>query len=248
MLLLLACKVVEAPESLSELMSFGLIHHSDEDPAWSEAFIANMVPEIAAHEAELDEGYRSENLTPDELALLAIESSTEVPGVIARTTMASNLDQVVETLAFSDMTQVFSATTAYEILEKSDKKCFLERECEFYTYTASRTIDLSLLGNATQTFDGSFRWVEQEDGEKAVIWITIAPDPAETEGSVSLFQQYSLDLLMVEGTGTLRVGAIWLEAELNDSPIEDWLLVGTSVNQMKNAADDIDKFVEDEGI
>jgi hypothetical protein len=245
LLLLIGCKVIDAPETIEELMIFGFVNHGQEDPEWASTFAGNLVPELDIHQEELVEGYRVDSLTEENIEATGVSSNdVNITGVSAETHMESDFLDVVNALTFTDTTQVFDATIAFELLEHSDRSCFIAQECEFYDYQAKRTLDLGILGQATQTFEGSFRWTELEDGTPAMMWRILIPDPAEvTTSFMAIHQSYTMDLIFPGDSGTRRVEAIWLDAEVIGTELPDSFLIDTAVKQMQSAAEDVDAFI-----
>ena len=175
-----------------------------------------------------------------------ISDDVDITGVSTRTIHQSSMEDVVWALSFPDTTQVFDATIVFELGDHTDRDCFLSRECIDYTYSAHRVLDLGILGQATQDFSGSFRWVTVEDGTEGALWRTTSPRPAETTSDImSVHQQYSMDVLFDNGDGTSsRMSAIWIDATLGEEgDIPDSFLVDTSVKQLKDAAGDVDLFI-----
>ena len=246
LLLLLGCRVVDAPDTIEELMIFGFVNHSQADLAYPQAFVEGLLPLVAENQADMEAGYRVDSITTEDVTAAGVEApeKVDITGVAAETHFESGWGEVVEVLSSPEPGEVFTAVESFELLESSDRSCFLKGDCEFYDYRAHRVLDLGILGKATQDFSGSFRRVEVEDVGEVAIWRTLAPVEAVTEGAVTVHQQYSLDLLVPSEGGTDRYSAIWLDAELGGAPLEDSLLIGTSVNQLKSAAKDVDAFLK----
>ncbi|HND34527.1 MAG TPA: hypothetical protein PLA94_31205 [Myxococcota bacterium] len=249
---LVACRVVDAPENIEELMTFGFVQHGAADSSWPTAFATNLLPELDSHAEELEKGYRVGSLLPEDIAEAGFESTAEgeVAGVAATSALASSPAEVVAVLSLPDITPVFSSSESYELKEHSDRDCFLAGECEFYTYSFRRSIDLGILGSVTQDALGSFRRLTLEDGTEVVLWQTAAPDPGEvTGGLMTVQQQYSEDLFFpAEGGGTGRATAMWLDAQLVDSDLPDSFLISTSVSSLGKANGELDAFVEAGGL
>ncbi len=251
MLLLPGCKVIDAPESIEELMIFGFMHADEEEEGYGTAFLTNLLPEIDANTEDLEAGYRVNSLTADDIRASledpdGIDDDVDITGVSTRTIHQSSMADVVWALSFPDTTQVFDATIVFELGDHTDRDCFLLRACIDYTYSAHRVLDLGILGQATQDFSGSFRWVTAEDGTEGALWRTTSPRPAETTSDImSVHQQYSMDVLFDNGDGSSsRMSAIWIDATLGEEgDIPDSFLVNTSVKQLQDAAGDVDLFI-----
>lgn len=246
LILLSACKVVEAPENIEALMIFGFVHHHEEDPQLTQDFVQNMIPEMEAHATALEDGYHVDSLCPSDIEAAGFNSSADVniSGMASRTHLNSDYDDVLWALSFQDTTQIFDATKEFEITKATDRDCFLDKSCEFYDYSAHRVLDLSVLGSAEQDVTAGFRNITLEDGTDAALWRVGSPKEAKATLAV-LHQQYSMDLILpdTKDGGTWRITAIWIDAEFVGIELPDSFLVSTSVNQLKNAAEDVDAFI-----
>jgi len=245
LLLLSACKVIDAPQNIEDLMIFGFIHAHESDPEWAQAFAENLLPEMEAHAVALEDGYRVGTLCPADIDAAGFESDSDVNilGVATRTHLNSSLEDVLWALTFPDTTQIFSATKEFDLVEHTDRDCFLSKDCEFYDYRAHRVLDLSILGTAEQEVIGTMRHTTLESGQEAALWRGASPEEAKASLAV-LHQQYAMELLTPDPDGgTWRVTAIWIDAEFVGIDLPDSFMVSTSVSQLKNAAEDIDAFI-----
>lgn len=247
-LLLPGCKVVDAPEDIETLMIFGFTHANEEDDSYGTAFLDNLLPEIEAHSEDLEAGYRVNSLSTADIEAAGADpgEDVEIMGVASRVFLESSIGDIAWGLTFPDTTQIYEATKVFELLENSDRDCFVAQTCPSYTYRAHRVLDLGVLGEATQDFDGSFRWAETEDGRKAIVWRALAPDPAiVTSNLMSVHQQYSIDAFFEDDSGQVsRVSAIWIDATLGeDGDLPDSFLINQAVTQLQEGADDLDLFI-----
>jgi hypothetical protein len=251
-MLLVGCRVVDAPETIEELVIFGFVQHSTPDPIWPTTFATNLLPELDSHADALEKGYRVGSLGPEDIDEAGFQAAGEgeVAGVAATSTLDSDMAEVLAVLSLPDITPVFSSSESYELKEHSDRDCFLKGSCEFYTYSFRRTINLGILGSVTQEALGSFRRLSLEDGTEVALWQTAAPSPGEvTGGLMTVQQQYSEDLFLPgEEGGTRRVTAMWLDAQLADADLPDSLLISTSVNSLEKANGELDDFVTAGGL
>lgn len=248
LLLTLGCRVVDAPDTIEELMIFGFVNHTQDDQSYPSAFVSGLLPLAKENQEDLEKGYRVDCITEEDLAAAGAnaEGNAEVTGVATQTHFESGFSEVVDILSSPDPGAVFTAVEEFSLNDATDRDCFLSGTCEFYDYNAHRKLNLGVLGKVTQDFSGSFRQLQVEDIGTVALWRTVAPKEAETEGAVTVHQQYSLDLFVAaEDGGTDRFSAIWLDAELAGSPLSDSLMITTSVKQLNDAAGDVDAFLAD---
>lgn len=246
--LLPGCKVVDAPEDIETLMIFGFTHANEEDDSYGTAVVESLLPEIAAHAEDLDAGYRVNSLSTEDIEAVGADpgDDVEIMGVASRIAIASSIEDIAWGLTFPDTTQIYASTKVFELLENSDRDCFVALTCPSYTYRAHRVLDLGVLGEVEQEFDGSFRWAETESGQRAILWRSISPDPAITTSNLmSVHQQYSMDIFLEDEKGAVsRVSAIWIDATLGESgDLPDAFLIDQAVTQLGEGAADLDTFI-----
>ena len=248
LLLLGGCKVVDAPETLEALVVFGFVHF-DDDIAYLEAVGEGLFPEVEAHADELAEGYFVDLLTADDLALAGVEAAqTEgIIGALGRAEYTNGLDPVLCGMTWPDKanTEAFGSYRSFEVEDDGNLACFLARECDRYDTVATQTVDASILGEATQSFQRSFRWVEPADGDPYVVSRLLAPEPiAFSTEILAVDQQYSFVVLHSDGGHTRRIETFWVEARALGFELPEGYAVSSAVKTMQNQADEIDAFID----
>jgi hypothetical protein len=251
-LLLLAlgsgCKVVDAPETLEELVVFGFVHF-DDHAAFPSTVAKDLRPLLDTYDEELLEGYRVQSLTATELAEVGVDGDDEdIVGMAATVELASALDDVAWAWSYPHMDEVLPVTVDFELRsEDGDRDCFLDHECETYAYEAWRQNDMGFFGTSEQTFRREFRWAALDEGDQALTVRDLVPDPAEISVSfLKVDQQYSYSVLYQAGSGTLRMDTFWIDAVVIGIEVPDYFALDMAVNSMNDSAEAVDAFVEAE--
>jgi hypothetical protein len=242
------CKVVDAPDALEELVVFGFVHY-DEDIEYLEAVGEKLFPGVEGLDAELEEGYYVDLLTADDLAQAGVEDpETEgIIGALGRSVYTNDLIPVVCGISWLDKStaQAYENYSSYEAQDDGNRDCFLAGECERYDQTASQVIEIPILGEATQTFQRSFRWVYPDDGEPWIASRLLSPQPIEfTTEILAVDQQYSFFALYPDGGVTSRVEAFWVEARALGFEMPETFAVANAVTEMQTSADRVDAFLD----
>jgi hypothetical protein len=248
LLLLPACRVVDAPETLEELVVFGFVHF-DDDIEYLEAVGETLFPGVAGLDDELSEGYYVDLLTADDLATAGVDDpETEgIIGALGRSHYGHGVVPVVCGITWPDKdeTQAYDNYISYEVEDDGNRDCFLAGECERYDHRATQIIDVPILGESTQVMDRSFRWVLPEDGEPWIASRLLSPTPLEFSTDIlAVDQQYSFFALYPDGDTARRVEAFWVEARALGAEFPEAFAVDMAVNEMQNQADRVDLFLD----
>lgn len=246
--LLSACKVVDAPDALEELVVYGFVHF-DDDIDYLEAVGEKLIPAVEGLDEELTEGYYVDLLTADDLALAGVESpETEgIIGALGRSEYTHAIEQALCGMSWPDKanSESFGSFLDYQLEDDGNLDCFLAGDCERYDTSASQTVEVPFLGEATQSFERSFRWVEPRDGEPYVVSRLLAPEPIEFSTEIlAVDQQYSFVLLYPDGSGTRRIESFWVEARALGFELPESFAVTNAASTMQTQADEIDAFLD----
>ncbi|MEN0064107.1 MAG: hypothetical protein AAGA48_18280 [Myxococcota bacterium] len=245
---LTACKVVDAPESLEELAVFAFVN-LDERSAFVDEAADGLVNLIESDDGQIEQGYRVDSLTSAELALVGVQKDleNEVTGAAGQVRMTSSLNDVADVVTLPDLSPVFERTLRYSVTldEESDRRCFLDRDCNRLAQTGSRENDQPWpIGETKQDFDQLFRWGETQDGRSVLLFRTLVPEETETSvGVVNLLQNYVLAAIWESEDGTARLEINWVDANVAGVEIPDSFALDQVVNAMQQQAEEIDKFV-----
>lgn len=241
-----ACKVIEAPESLEDVVVYGFRHYDDEQD-YLVATHANLRPEVEAHLEELVEGYLVSDLASDDLAVAGVKNAdvSNVIGALATVTYTHPLDEIIGVLTRTDKAEIFEDTLIYEVLESSGRQCFLDRSCDRLDYRIHEVTTVPILGEAERTFDISYRWVETDDGTWVVYQRTLNPDPITfSTDLLKVYQQYQLVTLYPDDGGARRVEAFWVDAEIVGMDMPESLAITTAVSTMEDQAAAVDAYLD----
>jgi len=108
LLLVSACKVVDAPDDFEELVVFGFTNFMDE-PELFVAAAEGLIPYAETIVDELEEGFRVDNLTYVDLVSAGVDpqdDEVDILGASARVLMTSDPVDIAWVLTYEDMTEV----------------------------------------------------------------------------------------------------------------------------------------------
>lgn len=249
LMLLTACKVVDAPENLEALTVFTLVN-LDERQATVDEAASGLVGLFESDDGQIEQGYRVQSLTSADLALVGIDKQLDegVVGAVGQVGMKSSLAEVADVVTMADLSTVFSRTERYEVTldEGSDRACFLARDCESLGQVGERQNDQPIVGKTVQQFQQLFRWATIDDGREVLLFRTLVPDETEMLADVpvvALHQNYVLAAMWESNGATQRVEANWVDAEVLGVDLPDSLLLDQVVNAMEKQAEEIDAWV-----
>lgn len=242
-----ACKVVDAPNTLESMMVYGFVHVEDGPEIQA---VAEELPGLVEKNLDdLESGYRVDQLRRQDLldAGVDVGQMEGIVGAMGRVTYASDFDEVLNAISHKHKDTIVDNTTEYEVVEDTDRACFIAGDCPTYQVTADQVTKQAIIGNLTQTFTQDFVWVEH-DGRPAIASRVIAPDPVDvSSGLVAVEQQYSFFLVRpLPGGGCERVESMWAEARMLGGDLPDSFLVDTAVNAMGKQAEKVDAWIAGE--
>ncbi len=251
LLTLSACKVVDAPDSLEELVVFGFVHY-DDDPEYLEAVGEKLFPGVEGLDEELSEGYYVDLLQADDLAKAGVpDPETDgIIGALGRSVYQHDMVSSVCGIAWPDKdeTEAYDNYLVYDFEDDGNRECFLAGECERYDHTAYQEIDVPILGVSVQTFERSFRWVWPDDGEPWIAVRLLSPTGVEFNTDIIVVdQQYSFYAMVPDDGGTSRIEAFWVEARALGAEFPEAFAVDMAVSEMQEQADRVDAFLDSEG-
>lgn len=237
--LLAGCRVVTAPDNLQELAVFGFVNYSDAPAA--EATGEAYPPLVDSNLDALNGGLYVDALETDHLAAVGIDSdAVDIVGAMGSVEYRHSVADVLRLLTALDKTEFDANTVRYEVLDTGDRECFLAGECERLDQLVTETTDVPLLGEATRTYDISWRWVDHPDGPM-VLSRTLNPGGISFNSSImNVFQQYAMICFYDVDGHARRVEAFWVDAEFIGIDVPKSFAVDTAVDEMSSAAEDID--------
>ena len=243
------CTVVEAPDTLEELVVFGFQHFDDEE-AYLQAMGEKLIPAVEEHLDELGEGYHVDALDETHLAAAGVDSpdAVSIIGALGAAHYDHDLDGAVCGVLFPDKEEIFDNYLVYDLDDDGNLECFLAGECDRYSSSAEQTVQVPVLGEASQTVQRDFRWVRPRGQEAYVVSRSLAPEPIEfTTTLMAVDQQYALVVLVPYEGGTRRVETFWVEARVLGMDVPEYFAVTSAVNEMQDQADRIDEWLDSGG-
>ncbi len=242
-----ACKVEDAPEDLETLVVYGFEHMGDEDDRPIVEVAAGLPPLADAQQEALEEGFRVGNLTAVHLEAAGVEAAevTDIIGALGRVNYSHDLDSVVDALTLTEKVGNFEQYIEYDVLEQTDRDCFLAHECPTLFQEVHELAEAGILGEAERTFTIEHRWVQTEAGDIAMAMRTVSPDPVEFNTSLAnVFQQYAFVLIYEQDGAAVRAETFWVDAEVIGLNVPDNFAVSQAVNSMGTAAERVDLYID----
>mgnify|MGYP006928182887 CR=1 FL=1 len=215
------CTVTDAPSNLEDLLVYGFSHFEDNNAHLLDMF-DELDPLVRKQGEGLADGYRINNLAPEDLEDAGVKNPDldKILGAVASGDYTHKMDALMPPITHKNKDRIFENFIAFDVLEDTDRSCFLSGECEFYESTAEQTVKVPLLGEATQTTRSQYRWVDQD--VPLMVARHITADPVEFNSSIAkITQQYGLSVMYPSGKGTRRVEALWVEAKIIGIDVPD---------------------------
>ncbi len=247
--LLSGCTVVDAPETLEELVVYGFEHFDDEE-RFLEAMGENLFPRVEDHLDELAEGYHVDQLDEGHLAAAGVETpdAVSIIGALGAAHYTHDLEGALCGVLYPDKGEIFDNYLGYDLDDDGNLDCFLAGECDRYETVAAQTVKVPVLGEATQTVRRDFRWIHPRGGIPYVVARSLAPDPIEFSTTLmEVDQQYALVVLVPHDEGTRRIETFWVEARVLGMDVPEYFAVTSAVTEMQDQADRIDEWLADGG-
>ena len=243
-----ACKVVDAPENLEDLMVFGFVNFN-EDEKYLEETAEQLLPLINRNEDDLFDGYRVSNLTKADLSAVGVdppEGKSDILGAMGLVDYTNNVDRVVDAVSRENKHEMFPENFLdYNVLEGSDRSCFLSAECDRLDQEVYEKTKVALLGEAERTYNAEYRWINTEELGDVVFVRQIAPEEMKFSSNLAIVhQQYSFVMLYKKGGKARRVEAFWVDVEVLNLDVPDSYGVDQAVSQMEKQAERIDAWID----
>jgi hypothetical protein len=251
-LALVGChKAVDAPANLEALMVYGFVNYNEDD-AYLVATEDGLIPEVKKHLDEMGDGYKVDNLTSDDLMAAGVEDPpdlTDIIGAMGTVDYTHDLDDVVDAVSNEHKDEMFDNFLEYEVLDTTDRKCFLAHECDRLDQKVHEKTHVDFIGDADRTYTNSYRWIDDPDLPAGVVIQQLNPTQVDFEGSminVTVYQQYEFVVMWDNGKHTTRrADAFWVDFEVAGMEVSDNFAVNNAVGQMGKQAENIDAWLDD---
>lgn len=244
------CEVVDAPEDIEELVTWGF-EHFDEHQKYMVAMGDNLMPQIEDRFEEVAEGWRVDNLDDRHLEAAGVEQpdTVSIVGALGAVDYTHELDDVMCAILHPAKDELWpDYYVTYEVTEETDRTCFLARECDEYEATLEQSVEVPFLGLSTQAMTRQVRWIHPRDGESYVVERDLSPQPVRFDTEIlEVDQQYSFVVLVPHAGATRRVETFWVEARFLDADVPDYFAVENAVSSMGKQVDRIDTLLDESG-
>ena len=129
--------VVDAPETLEELVVFGFVHF-DEDEAFIRATADNLSLLAEDHREELREGYYVDLLQTSDLEAAGVEAASVdgIIGALGSSEYRHGVAPVIQVQTDPNKAALYDNIEFHEVSDpEGDRSCFLSRDCRRYAFT-----------------------------------------------------------------------------------------------------------------
>lgn len=235
------CRTIEAPTTLEELVVFGFVHH--EEDGYSQAMAEELIPLAEQKYEELTEGYSVNSLTNADLTAAGVDGGDveDIIGALGGVTYTHDIDEVLTILTATDKTLYYPNVSAYEVVDETDRQCFLDHDCETLEQTISETTEVTILGNATRTYTNQFRWIEVEGVGTGLVVRSLNPEGVTFDTDIAVvYQQYALYTMYPSDQGARRIESFWVDAEFIGLEVPENYAVNSAVDTMADGAETVD--------
>lgn len=240
------CKVVDAPADLESLMVFGFANFDNDDKFLEETADA-LLPLINEKTEDLRDGYRVLDLTTDDLVQAGVTPSaaSDIIGAMGLTDYRHDVDPVIETASAENKDEMWDNFLEYEVLETTDRPCFLEGACPELEQEVHETTNVALLGDAERTYTSAYKRISTDAVPNAVFIRQIAPDEMKFSSNIAVVhQQYSFVMVYQDHQIAKRIEAFWVDAEALGMDLPDTFAIDSAVGQMAEQAGRVDDWID----
>jgi hypothetical protein len=234
------CTVVDAPETLEELVVFGFVHF-DESEAFLRATADNLIPLAEENLEELQDGYYVDLLTAEDLEATGVDAP-EIEGIVGALGSADFRYPVLDVIRLqtrADKADLYDNIDEYIIDDlDGDLECFLDGHCRKIAMTLTEVTVLPLVGAASSTHRRELRWVRLTDGREVICSRGLNARGIEfSTPIIEVRQQYSFYCSYPAPINARRLEALWVDAYLLGADIPIAWAVDLVVSEMQANAD-----------
>lgn len=242
------CVVVDAPETLEELVVFGFVHF-DESEAFLRATADNLIPLAEEHLEDLQAGLYVDSLTAQDLEATGVEAP-EIQGIVGALGSADFRDPVLDVIRLqtrADKAEIYDNIDEY-IIDDIDGEldCFLDGHCRSIAMTLTEVTVLPVVGRASSTHRRELRWVRITDGREVLCSRGLNPDGVEfSTPIIEVRQQYSFYCNYPAPVNGRRLEALWVDAYLLGADVPIAWAVDQVVGEMQANADQVSDLLDE---
>lgn len=242
------CEVVDAPETLEELVVFGFVHF-DESEAFLRATADNLIPLAEDHLEDLQDGLYVDSLTAENLEATGIEAP-EIQGIVGALGSADYRYPVLDIIRLQtrpDKADIYDNIEEYVIDDiDGDLDCFLDGHCRRIAMTLTEVTMLPVIGRTSSTHLRELRWVRITDGREVLCSRGLNPEGVEfTTPIIEVRQQYSFYCNYPAPINGRRLEALWVDAYLLGADVPIAWAVDQVVGEMQANADHVSDLLDD---
>jgi hypothetical protein len=248
LLLLSGCtRSPDAPEELDELCGYLFAHFDDQGNRSLRAGTENLVLWLEEHLEETLEGYSVDDLTLEAVADLdhRDRSVDNIEGAAVGHASLHLVDEMVEPLVVEEQEEVFPESyDSHERIFVTDPSCFVERECDYVRTINDVEASYALGLRVTTHAVTEYRWVRTPDGW-ALLHRSWMAEPAEVNFEwMQVEAQYYIGANLPREDGALRLGATWIDARLNNSPVPQATALELVISSMITDGESLDAYLD----
>jgi hypothetical protein len=243
-------KVPPAPAELDELCGYLFAHFGDEDDIALEQGLENLDAWLLDNLEDSLEGYSITNLSEETINALddRARNPDEMIGAVVSTESTNAPYALGVPQLMEDQEVLFpDSHDYYERTYISEPECFVDLDCELAEVANHIEDTYPIIGSVISNNHGQYRWVETEKG---LVWVqrTWFDEPSEVAVDwIEIQDQYYLNVLLPQETGTLTLQSMWVEAYFSNLPMPEETAKGLLITQMQNVYAQLDEYVDTNG-
>ena len=247
LLILLACRPPEAPDTFEEMMVYGFAHAQDEDPDALVALGDKLIPWVEANFEQTTEGYEIAPLTNEALAEAGVDVTVEeaILGAAVGQMFTGDLSLLTAGLTWPRLDEIYSQFVDFSRVAHTDRDCFLSGACAQHEVTDDVHSSVALGIELWDEYDVGFRNITLTDGSPALVRWQVGTDPVEFSTELfAVYQQYGFDFSYPAADGTARrVQAMWADGELLSGDLAEGFYLTITINAMASNAEELDAWM-----
>ena len=247
--LALGCKSIpEAPTELDDLAGYLFQNFENEDPAYMEGGIANLLLWLQDNREKLNEGYKIENLDIavfEELGFGEADQDKLIGAAVATNIHHPLLESLKVLIKTDPMIMNPDNFEFNDVTWDEDVDCFLRQECEFTGYN-SHLKNLFPLGIEIESWvHGRYRWIESDLGKVAVQrrWLT-EPAIANLDW-INLDVEFALSAYLPTDDGMMFVDMDWIIASLGDLALPEDFMLSLAIDTMRDGRKGLEAYMDE---
>ena len=243
--LLIACAPIDAPEDFDALNSY-LYEKFHEKPKYLEAGLENLYAWLPENEADLEEGYRVENLSSAAIESVEQTAPEELVGVATSIDINYSVDEIAYVHFGIDPEDLNPDEDAYNDREYlTDKQCFLDHSCDLVQYEAEIQVFLPLNIEIISYIFSEARWVDTEWGPAYIQRRYLTKEPEPSADWVNIGAEYGFIITLPQESGLVkRIEATWIDLSLDGLPVTEAMATQLGLSTLQSSIQETTTYLD----